>query len=407
MTSKWETVLSSLHHSAQLASFVIDKQNIVYTTHQHIDNKIILSEHIQLLMERCKEKQTTYISISALHLAVAGMYVQESGEIILLGPVFLGSKSEKQVYKDLTEKYKLKEASDIMYLNSLPEFSQSNFIGILNFLNCYMNGVTLCVDKEHIFMQEEDEQNLFEYQNANQDMAYDVTTDKQVDAYENYLFEQRIMECIRSGDKERLLNYQRYDSIVRAGKYSNQNDLIRQRKNEFICACTLATRAAIQGGLSVEQAYSLGDRYILRIEGIQSAEKLQNAVGQMFIDFTVRVASVIKANTYSSITTACMNYVYEHVYNDLSAQSIADAINTSKNHMLTKFKKETGISLVDFIKKAKVAEAKLMLEYSETPIIEISEALSCSSQSFFTTMFHQIEGTTPKQYREAKKSQRN
>ena len=124
----------------------------------------------------------------------------------------------------------------------------------------------------------------------------------------------------------------------------------------------------------------------------------------MFLDFTIRVARILeKQSTYSSITKLTLNYVYDHIYDYISADIIADAIQISKNYILAKFKKEVGISLVDFIKQVKVSEAKLLLEYSDYSLIEISDMLSCSSQSFFTSMFHKVEGITPKQYRELKK----
>lgn len=404
--SKWENVLSSLYKSTGLASFIIKDGKIVYTSHHNNDGDILNSPDMVHFIEQCRAQKDTNVIVNNYHLGIVGMYLYESDEVLLLGYLFLGSRSDKETSMDLLQMYegnKDKVNETMRYFVTLPEISRSNLIKILNFLNLYINHKELNLSQKNFIVSDND-MDMFTMFRTKDEQMYEEMIEDITSVHEQYMVEQHIMECIRSGDKEKLLSYQKYDANVKSGVLSNKDDILRQRKNEFICACTLASRAAIQGGLSVEQAYTLGSFYIQQVENLHMEENIQYLGRRMFLDFTIRVARILeKQSTYSSITKLTLNYVYDHIYDYISADIIADAIQISKNYILAKFKKEVGISLVDFIKQVKVSEAKLLLEYSDYSLIEISDMLSCSSQSFFTSMFHKVEGITPKQYRELKK----
>ena len=58
------------------------------------------------------------------------------------------------------------------------------------------------------------------------------------------------------------------------------------------------------------------------------------------------------------------------------------------------------MSIVEYNQRAKVQNARRLLEMSDYSLGEIASYLSFSSQSYFQTIFKKIEGVTPKQYRE-------
>ncbi|MCC8066683.1 MAG: helix-turn-helix transcriptional regulator, partial [Clostridiales bacterium] len=64
------------------------------------------------------------------------------------------------------------------------------------------------------------------------------------------------------------------------------------------------------------------------------------------------------------------------------------------------FKKETGVSIQDFINNVRVEKAANLLRYSEESLSEIAEYVNFPSQSYFGKIFRQKKQMTPKQYRE-------
>lgn len=52
------------------------------------------------------------------------------------------------------------------------------------------------------------------------------------------------------------------------------------------------------------------------------------------------------------------NYIDTHLFEKINLQDIADTINMSKTYLSTKFKKETGIGLNQYILERRIDEAK-------------------------------------------------
>lgn len=215
-----------------------------------------------------------------------------------------------------------------------------------------------------------------------------------------YAFEQYMWECVREGKLDKLKRH-----LLKTGTYGNigpigNNDPVRQQKNTFICAVTLATRAAIQGGLSPEAAYSLSDLYIQQVETMKEVLPIMTLSEAMLYDFTTRVSSHNRTRRYSKMVNDCCNFINEHARENLRVHEVAAFTGFNADYVSKKFKEETGRSIGDYIREAKISEAKSLLKYSDLSLAEISEVLSFSSQSFFTAVFKQVTGVTPKQFRE-------
>lgn len=84
--------------------------------------------------------------------------------------------------------------------------------------------------------------------------------------------EKREMDSIRKGNVQMLQKSLQETYLGEVGKLSK--DELRQAKNIAICVIVLASRAAIEGGLLPEEAFSMVDAYILRIEEMTNAVKI-------------------------------------------------------------------------------------------------------------------------------------
>ena len=63
-------------------------------------------------------------------------------------------------------------------------------------------------------------------------------------------------------------------------------------KNTFIVSTTLASRTAIRGGLTVEDAMQLSDVYIQKCEFLNSPDRIINLQYHMILDFTDQVNTI-------------------------------------------------------------------------------------------------------------------
>ena len=123
-------------------------------------------------------------------------------------------------------------------------------------------------------------------------------------------------------------------------------------------------------------------------------------LGEMQIDFAVRMKELKKENVISLHVRKCIDYIYDNLHKNLSIKDIAELFNLNPSYLSKLFLKETGTTIKDFVINAKIQTAKNMLKYSEFSYLDISLALGFSSQSAFISVFKKVTGITPKKYKE-------
>lgn len=209
--------------------------------------------------------------------------------------------------------------------------------------------------------------------------------------------EQTIMSFVRHGDTTSLKEWIKKAPAVRSGIMSY--DTLRQLKNTFIVTATLVSRAAIRGGMDIDDALSLSDAYIQKSELLYSFESIENLQYHMVLDYATRVEKIRIGKTPTKLLTNIANYVQKHLSEPVDINALAKAMFISRTHLAVKFKKETGMTLTDFILKEKVEEGKRLLRYTDKNISSIAIYLGFSSQSHFTNVFKKYTKCTPNEYR--------
>lgn len=176
-------------------------------------------------------------------------------------------------------------------------------------------------------------------------------------------------------------------------------DELRQIKNTFIVSATIIARAAIRGGMNIDDAFSISDKYIQKCELLFSVDKIQNLQYRMAIDYSTKVEKLNVGEASSKFVKEICNYVQEHFSEPVNIAQMADALFMSRTRMSIKFKEETGQTLTEFIMNRKIDEAKNLLRYTDKTIVAISNYLGFSSQSHFSRAFLKYAGETPIKYR--------
>lgn len=94
------------------------------------------------------------------------------------------------------------------------------------------------------------------------------------------------------------------------------------------------------------------------------------------------------------------NYIADHLDGDTSLHVLADQVHFSQEYLLRTFKKQEGITILQYINDKKLDAAKKLLGNSELSVREISEQLGFASQGYFGRFFRSKTGLSPKAYRE-------
>ncbi len=177
-------------------------------------------------------------------------------------------------------------------------------------------------------------------------------------------------------------------------------DPIRQAKYSVVAFITLCTRAAIEGGLSADAAYTLSDTYTEMVDGCRSISEIAAVSHTMYEDLIRRVHRIHSAPGISRPIQSSRDYIEEHVTDAITVEDLAERSGYTPYYFTRLFKTETGFTVKDFILRTKIDEAKRLLVNTEMSVLNISESLKFSSQSYFTHQFERIEGMTPSQFRQ-------
>lgn len=264
-------------------------------------------------------------------------------------------------------------------------------------VNHVLNGETLSL--KDITIYDADQQALLMRQNAAQaEQKLSVRIEAAQGLHNTYDLEQMLMRIVRKGDTAALKEWIAHAPAVRGGVLAAEQ--LRQQKNTFIVIATLASRAAIRGGMDVDDAFTHSDSYIQQCELLSSPEEIVNLQYRMVLDYTERVERLYLGRHPSKLTVDVANYIQHHMSEPITAEKIAEALFLSRPYLSRKFKEQTGESLTDFILREKTEEAKRLLRYSDKPLTAISSYLGFSSPSHFSRVFKACVGSTPREYRE-------
>ncbi|NSW90423.1 MAG: helix-turn-helix domain-containing protein [Firmicutes bacterium] len=93
-------------------------------------------------------------------------------------------------------------------------------------------------------------------------------------------------------------------------------------------------------------------------------------------------------------------YINANIANqDISLNSVANAMYLSPNYLSRIFKEETGIYFIDYLIEARLELAKELLTSTNLSIEEIATVVGYSSSQYFIKKFKSKYGKTPKQYK--------
>ena len=209
--------------------------------------------------------------------------------------------------------------------------------------------------------------------------------------------EVRELDSIRRGDIEMLRQSLGETYRGEVGRLSRNQ--VRQAKNIAICVITLASRAAIAGGMIPEKAFAMVDGYILQIEEMNNEVKIDAMMRQAEYDFAQEVAGIQEKKQRNELIERAKNYFFQNLHREIVIGNIAHEIGVNTSYLSDLFHKVEGVTIQHYIQKEKIRLAENMLRYSEYAVKEIANYLSFCSQSYFGQVFKEHTGMSPMQYR--------
>jgi YesN/AraC family two-component response regulator len=107
----------------------------------------------------------------------------------------------------------------------------------------------------------------------------------------------------------------------------------------------------------------------------------------------------IKRNNYSLPVLQVLEIIDRDYSQPLSLSILSNRVGVHPTYLSNLFKKQIGLTLIDYINRRRVEKAKILLEDPLNKIFWISEQVGFMNQRYFSQVFKRITGLTPIEYR--------
>ena len=102
--------------------------------------------------------------------------------------------------------------------------------------------------------------------------------------------------------------------------------------------------------------------------------------------------------------TAVKRYIDLHFKEALTLEQLADETHINKYYLSHAFKREYGVSPINYMINKRIEESKYLLAETDLSLSQIAQLLGFSSLSYFSQVFRRTQSVTPMEYRKNAKN---
>ena len=132
---------------------------------------------------------------------------------------------------------------------------------------------------------------------------------------------------------------------------------------------------------------------------------------QAFLKYLVQLIrfitelSINEENNNSKLLVRTMkSYISNHLAQDLSVTNLAEVFNNNPSYISRLFKQIEGTVLSQYVKEARILEAKHLLRTTTLSVQNIADEVGFDTAQYFSMVFRKEVGVTPKTYRNSPSS---
>jgi AraC-like DNA-binding protein len=219
---------------------------------------------------------------------------------------------------------------------------------------------------------------------------------------EFYLYQEPyLIAAIRRGDRgeaRQIINHVLVH-IYSAGE--ERSDLLKGLLLELV---VMISRAAVEAGAAQSEVLGMNFRFLTELAEIDDDELLA-AWLRKTLENVMNAIEKQEDFTPPLLIGKALAYMRENLHLDISRDETARHAGISPSHFSRLLKERTGRSFTELLRQCRVDLACELLAKDDQSLVEIADRCGFCDQSYFTRVFQDVKGMTPKQFRAAAKVQ--
>lgn len=215
---------------------------------------------------------------------------------------------------------------------------------------------------------------------------------------ERYEVENLMLGAISNGDEKKAHElYQKFQTYQMRPRSENA---LQNKKHGIVILNTLFRKAVEKGGVHPLYIDDLSGKFAILINEAHTERELDHLSADMVHRYCLLVKNYSMLG-YSKVVKEVISYIDFHYAEDLSLSFFAELFSVSKSYLSGLFKKETGVTLTDYIHQVRNRRAITLINSSSLSITTVAASCGYNDINYFIRMFKREYGMSPKQYQKS------
>ncbi|MTI55364.1 PocR ligand-binding domain-containing protein [Geosporobacter ferrireducens] len=160
----------------------------------------------------------------------------------------------------------------------------------------------------------------------------------------------------------------------------------------------ILSRASVEGGADSNQALGISTEFLQDVSRFDSIEEIDLAAVKALERYLQAVQRNNKVKNRLAIQEI-KKFIRNNAHKNLALEEIAASVYLSPYYVSRIFRENQNMTVMDYVTKVKVEEAKKLLRDPQYQIDDIAEKLGYCDGSYFSKVFRRNEGMSPTQFR--------
>lgn len=332
---------------------------------------------------------------SVLSTCAGVIYDDADNSYLIVGPCITETVSDSDAKSQL-RRYGItgdavRRVTD--YCRSLPAVPYETFYQLMVLLAGQLRGIPEPVPYEQVDYQwnMQEHGRLLDMEEGFEDLAQMRRVERR------YELSAELTEAVKRGNLSmayqclRQLNGQEAD-------FNRNPDPLRNAQNMCIVVNTQLRHALEESGIHPYNLDKLSGKIGLQIEGLKTV----NAANKHLLEIIRQYCRLVQENYCAQLphfSRLAVTYIKNHLSDNLSVKSTAEALVVTPNYLSTQFHQEVGMTFIDFVNKERVEHAAALLKHTNMQIQQIAAAVGYNNTSYFAKQFVRHFRMTPRTYR--------
>lgn len=161
----------------------------------------------------------------------------------------------------------------------------------------------------------------------------------------------------------------------------------------------ILSRASVDGGADLNQALEISSKFLQDVSRFDHVEEINLAAVKTLERYLHAVQNNETAKNRQAVQ-GMKTFIRENYGKNLTLEEVSSSVYLSPSYASRIFKENQSMTIIEYITKVKLEEAKKLLRDPKYQIDDVAEILGYHDASYFSKVFRRKEGMTPTQYRQ-------